>query len=338
MKIPHKEVEKSAQELREHLQQFTAASSSQEGEAPQLRCLQPVIDRLLPKYATLDASAKAWQSRFFRATVAVYLLASLAVTVAICQYLFLRDHPRVILIEVVAMLAALGLIRLVRGKRLRNKWLDARHLAEHLRAAMFLAPIPGREGETGQRGFQELPFYESPISKLQETVRSLLEDPRLQECQEQSLPALKRFLIDGWVLHQAGYHKRNSARKLLKNAKLHRLVISFFVLTLLAAMAHAFHWVEDGFPSDLCVMFSIALPAWATAAHGLGDFLEWERLAQRSSMMHTLLGQHASSLKEAETLDEIRSISNEVRKLMATESHEWLVSILSRPEGPVVPT
>lgn len=324
--------------MREHLESFTRTASGKADDTLSSTCFTTITKHLLTMYAELDTNAKRWQGQFLRATIAVYLLAAVAVTIAIGRHLFLPEMRLIILLEVLVMLVALGLIQIVRRIRLRGKWLDARHLAEHLRTAMFLTPIPQRKAGAGLAEFHELPFYPSPLSELQESVREALTEPELLACSETNLTALRRFLGDGWMRYQAHYHQSNAEKKEHQKERGHRLVVGLFSLTLFSTLAHFFHLGGDGWMEHLWIFLSIALPAWAAATHGLGDFLEWERLALRSDQMHSHLEALAQRMDAADDLEEVHEVANLAQRLMADENHEWVVSILARPEGPVVPT
>jgi hypothetical protein len=102
---------------REALRRTAVASGLPEG------ALDGLVDGLLPPYARADQLALRYQQLYLRAAVGLFVLAALALTCGIVQLLFFPDVLALILPEVVAMVAALGLVSLGKGEAWQAKWL-----------------------------------------------------------------------------------------------------------------------------------------------------------------------------------------------------------------------
>ena len=204
-------------------------------------CVEPIVELLLPRYAEADAEAIRNQWWFTRAAVVVYALSAAAITIAISQRLFWEEAYGLIWLEVLAMMVALLMIYLGNRCHWHRRWLDARHLAEQLRTAMFVLIVPGEPNRTGRRPVQALPFYESPNPRLQESVRQALNDERLEACAVNDVQAVKRYLIDAWIRDQELFHEKNANKRHQQSHGAHLAVVILFVLTVAAAALHAMH-------------------------------------------------------------------------------------------------
>lgn len=77
-------------------------------------------------------------------------------------------------------------------------------------------------------------------------------------------------------------------------------------------------------------LLAIVLPVWGAAVHAVNNLLEYERIAERSANMAQALALFASRAAEAKSPEALRNVVGEVEQLMATENHEWLVSLSFR--------
>jgi len=328
-------------------------------------CLKPIIQHLLPRYAEEDARALSYQAAFARAAVGVYVLSAAAVTIAIVQLLWFPDFVELIWAEVGAMMLALGTIVISRRRKWHHRWLHARHMAEQLRTAMYVLVVPGWQSGYA-RHMQTLPHYDAPDEAIYKRVQATLEDQRLTICQTNDLDVVRRFIADGWILDQAAFHERTAERKHARAWWMHCLVNTLFVVTLIAAALHAMgfghgshdeHGDHAGHGAQaagavhppeserehgamplvvlITIVCTIALPAWASAVHGMTDLFEWERIGKRSHRMAALLRQKAELARNAASIDELRQVVSQTESIMAIENYEWLVSIGFRHPPPV---
>ncbi len=306
-------------------------------------CVGPVIAHLLPLYERNEAEAQAWQKRFNLTAVVIYMCAAAAVTVSIALYI--AQHLNLVspsayrafgAIEIGLMMLALGLIMVSRRGKWQSRWLHARHLAERLRVAMFVTLIPDFVRPLPDPAEMQRHYHFS-TPELLKTASGALAHPDLLSSACRDLPALKAYLLKGWIRPQARYHRHAAHRR-------HRLatysewaLILLFGLTVLAGVLHitgALHGHED-WADVLTVLPGIAFPAWATAIHGISDLLDHERISERSRNMARVLDSMALKLEEAKTMDELRNTAAEVEWIIMSENLEWVASLMFR-KPPVV--
>ena len=298
-----------------------------EGAALPTGALDAIITSMLPVYVRADRLAIHYQQRYVRAANAIPYLAAFAVTVAAAQILFLPGLYRLAIVEVVSMLAVFGVWRLSRREQWHEKWLHDRFLAEQLRGAMFLT-LFGHEGERALK--DPLPFYSGPHQWLELVVRNL-QHHAAAHAKPGPPKSLQAFLVAAWLGDQQSFHDRNRKKKTARAKKRHRLGGWLFGATLLMAflhfvgIGHARH--VDVLPvlnvGTWIVFFALVLPAWAAAVHAITTQLELERIAARSSQMAQLLEALAHRAAHARSDKELRDVSLEAARLMATESREW---------------
>jgi hypothetical protein len=323
---------------REHLCNHARAAGIEEA------CIKPVLDHLLPRYTEADETAIRYQRAFNRAAAAVYCLSALAVSVAVVQLLFVPELHQLIVIEVLAMLAALILIYVGRRGQWKYKWLNARHLAERIRGTMYTSVISGKHASGRPDPSAGLRFYRGLDEQLMQRTREAVSHEQLRHCQCDNVEAVRRFIVDAWILDQAVYHKNVAKKKHRAARRTHVTMALLFVATLAAATVHTAgvgHGAHEGYVTAglavglVSILFTIALPAWASALHGINDLLDRERIATRSQGMAAVLREQAEQAASAETIEDLREIAAYVEWLSATENHEWLISLGFRRPPPV---
>jgi hypothetical protein len=293
---------------REHLCNHARAAGIEEA------CIKPVLDHLLPRYTEADETAIRYQRAFNRAAAAVYCLSALAVSVAVVQLLFVPELHQLIVIEVLAMLAALILIYVGRRGQWKYKWLNARHLAERIRGTMYTSVISGKHASGRPDPSAGLRFYRGLDEQLMQRTREAVSHEQLRHCQCDNVEAVRVTMA------------------------------LLFVATLPAPTVHTAgvgHGAHEGYVTAglavglVSILFTIALPAWASALHGINDLLDRERIATRSQGMAAVLREQAEQAASAETIEDLREIAAYVEWLSATENHEWLISLGFRRPPPV---
>jgi hypothetical protein len=289
--------------------------------------LDAVTSSLLPVFVRADRLAIHYQQRYVLATNAILYLAASAVTIAAAQILFFPEQPRLVLLEVMSMLAVFGVWWHSRRERWHEKWLHDRFLAEQLRGAMFLTLL----GAAGERTHEDrLPFYPGPHQWLDSAVRNL-QHAAAAQARDTSLEPLRTFLSAAWLNHQQAFHADNARRKTWRAEKRHRLGGALFGATLLMALLHFLgvgHANDPGVPSVLIAgswitFFALAFPAWAAAVHAITAQLELERIAARSSRMAVMLEELSRRAGQSRSMTDLRDVSLEAAALMAAETREW---------------
>lgn len=292
-------------------------------------CLEPIVGALLPEFVRADELAIVYQNRHTRAATGVLYLAGFAVTVAVAQVSFFPDVLWLIVFEVAAMAAVLGLWLYSRREAWHEKWLHDRYLAERFRTAMFTT-LAGSVRQNSGRD-DPLPFYRGPRQWL-----ALAADSLGRTAARSTAPPfepLRRFVAMAWLDEQRGFHERNDRTKTRRARRRHALGLALFAVTLVMA---SLHLVGVGHAAqalgarivrlDLWVVFfAIVLPVWAGAVHAATSQLELERIAQRSARMAHVLEGLLHRLQKTTTREELRQIVLEAANLLKVENHEWWV-------------
>jgi hypothetical protein len=284
--------------------------------------VEPALSPMLRELARADVLALHYQKWHLFVVTAGPCLAAGAVTVAVAQVLFFHEHPRLIVIEVAAMLAVLGLWAWSRGRALHEKWLQNRHVAERLRTTIYLT-LAGAGAAVRSERHDPLPFYRGP-SQWIALVSDALSRAALKALPPLDFEARRQFLLTAWIRDQKKFHE-STARKKEGSAKcLHSLGVSLFALTLIMAVLHFSDQLHQPW-ENLVTFLALILPAWGGMIHAIASQLELERIAQRSGRMERNLGRIEHHLGHAKTMKELRHDAEEAAVLMSTENYEWWV-------------
>ncbi len=306
--------------------------------------IQPLVKTLLPIYCRADHLAGVYQKLYMLSAKWLFRFSALAVSIVAAQILFFPDQLWIISFEIAAMLAALGLMRIARNEAWHEKWLNNRHFSEWLRTHLFTGML--KEYQTNQQVVtsDRLPFYRSPDSWFIDTYRPLIEEVRQEISDDLHFDHLKRYLVDGWIYSQADWHAGNVGRKRGSAHKNHMIGSILFGATLLMAVLHLWGVGHPEHHSEAqqhaagveelaglgITFFAIILPAWGAAVHAVGNMLEHDRIATRSEHMSRVLKQIVAEADAANTIDELKHAIGHAEEVMATENHEWLVSLSFR--------
>ncbi len=300
--------------------------------------ISSAITKLLPHYARADQLAVRYQRLSAFAATWLHVLAAIAVSVAVLQILFLRERVEVILLEILAMMAAVILFRISKNESWHDKWLQDRHLAEQIRIR-FIASLVGLRKPTRQSTAIVHSFYRGPDTWIQNVLDSLVSEIEFDSVTSADFVPLKRFLIEGWILNQAEYHRTTAARKKAALHRAHRWGLTLFLATLAMATLHWLHigQVDHTSPdtsepwlSLLIAAAAILLPAWGAAIHAINTLSENEKIAERSHHMASILQSIAYRAEQSISLDELRVEIQRVEEVMSAESHDWWVTLSFR--------
>lgn len=318
------------------------------------RWLRNIADCLVPHYTRADQLAIRYQQLYVFAATWLFYLSATAVTVAVTQNLLFPQVSSLIILEVGCMVAILVLLGLSQQGAYHAKWLNDRLLAEHIRVAFFCTIAGVRDTASEARQVSHLPFYRKADDWVFHVVDRLIEScpasSAVESGQVHHLPALKRFLLDTWIVDQANWHARNSQRKYHASHRAHRLGAGLFTATLILALLHLFgvghqhagpehdhqaigwSWLPVGV---LIASLAIVLPAWGAAVHAIETLLERERIAERSDQMAAILQEISRRIERTTDLPSLQGEVRRARDVILAENHEWFVSLRFRP--PVLP-
>jgi hypothetical protein len=293
------------------------------------------IERILPHYARADQLALRYQRLYAFASTWLHVLSALAVSVAVLQILFFPERVGLIFLEIIAMISAVVLLRISTNEDWHGKWLCDRFLAEQIRIRL-IASFAGNRRPTNQDFGPALSFYRGPDPWIKSVIEFLVSETDANNFKTEDFIPLKRFLVDGWILKQAEYHRGNAHRKKAALHRAHRFGLVLFLATLAMATLHWWHVGKDdhgehggseGWLSLLIMAAAILMPAWGAAVHAINTLSENEKIAERSRQMAQILNGIALRAEQATTIDELREEIRRVEDVMAAECNDWWVTL-----------
>lgn len=329
------------------------------GEWPENRAsaVAEVVDRLRPYYAWPDKLAVVYSDRYRSAFVLAFLLAAVAVGLALLPIgLRMQQHhlpeTLAIALELLAILTILGLVLVGRWLRWHERWINYRLAAELVRHLRLVAPlgggrpfpqIPAHWATYGQPASTWMAWYVRAVERALGLPTAVVDKTYL----DSSLNHLHQ-LVEGQVsFHEASHKRSHQIEK-----RLHRFGIALLLLTLAACglhllpnLSHAMH-VPDWLPPVLtfCCGF---FPALGAAMAGILNQGEFRRIAMRSESMREqllLLGEEIDAIRHrvntaAEPAQEQFSVqaaelASDVTRLLLNEVLDWRVVFLDRPVVP----
>lgn len=314
-----------------------------------------VIEQLLPHVVRADHLSMRYKELRESAAWLWPLAAAAVVSLMAFQIIFLPEAYWLAFIELAVLVTGYLSYRVSLHDAWHEKWLNDRRLAEALRGAMFAAlASSGDAGERDVRGVgsgvrrsipDPLPFYNPANAWFVATLKRIVGKQRrpVSACLDvrhaAHRAAVAAFLRRAWVDDQAAYHARNAVARRLIVKRFGRLRLALIVASIGVAAAHAFgigHGEAGAGGSrfaelDLWVAFAtVALPAWAAAAHVRLTQDDHERLAERSDLMVPLLRGLGGQLEQVGTAEQLRACVAEAERLMDLESREWAESLVDR--------
>lgn len=246
--------------------------------------------------------------------------------------------------EVVLLAWIWYLYRAMTRRRLHQRWVDYRSLAEKLRHVVISATLgsPGLEvplpptQDAGDDRAHWTNWYLRALVRQAGILPVRLSDRAVrQAC---------RSLLDAWLITgQARYHLANAARSRAVHARASRWRDVAFVATVVLALMHLAHALlpfTHAAPRSLeaaIATFGIILPVIAAALHAFAHQLDFEGSARRSTRE---LRQLRDAWTETATPGELSSV--ELMRVLGLVSEgalgelvEWRSDLVSRP--PTIP-
>lgn len=292
--------------------------------------LTPVIEHLVPPYVRANRLAEYYQKRHVYASLAIHILAAVAVTIVVLQVTYYPRIHEIIAFEVIAMLAVLAALKICQQMSWHEKWIDYRFLAEQFRTAMYTVMVQD-SSETGSiHQIQTLPFYNKPKSWLNfmitGQVKKVISDNGLSD----NFEAVKSFIAQGWIGDQINWHRTNAEKKKRAEHRLHNTVVVLFCITFAMALLHwsnILHNVHGSellyFIGKLSTFLAITLPAWGAAIHAIGKQMEYDRIAERSARMASSLERLKQDAMDCRTYEDLKHIVRQAVQTVSLETFEW---------------
>ncbi len=291
--------------------------------------LMPLVSALLPHYSRADSLALRYRKLHTTSAIWLYRLAAFSVTVAVFQTLFFTGQTGWTVLELLALTWAIVMFRVSIFKRWHEKYLNYRHLAERIRILLFQSVV-GQQTRTESVLRAALPFYPGPGGWVPDVVSELKRDLPSMAVPEEGFYAVRKFVTEGWISDQVIYHQRNASVKERYSVRDRRIIIALLAGTLAAGLVHLSKLVHDPVMESLIISLVIILPSFASAQHAIGIVRDFERISTRSARMKELLQVIAHSMNNATGWEELKREMSHAEEIMATENHEWWVSLSFR--------
>jgi hypothetical protein len=278
-----------------------------------------VVRWILPYFVRADRVAVRFERQFNRFVAGEFLLAAFAVFIAGFATVFTARHPRLVLLELLALASVVALVAVGRWSRTHERWLAARFLAERFRSALFLklAGLSMRRG----RGFEGVrlgdhseEWIRRAYSYVWYTGPAIPDDPAPDD--------LRRMLAEGWIRPQIEYHRHRSAASAARYRLVTGASLGVFVLTAMAVVLAGFG--VNGGTSRYLVLASIALPAFGSALVGIATHRQYQRHAAIYRRTAQYLASVLERIESEPTLRGLRHWAAEADEIMSDESRDWL--------------
>jgi hypothetical protein len=301
-------------------------------------------DHLSIRYRSLRGfSAKVWPTT-----------SAIVVSLMAFQIIFFPSLYWLAAIELVVLMLGYLSYRVSIFDAWHEKWLHDRRLAEGLRGAMFVALVRSEDDAFERDRLASaarsvatvrdpLPFYNPASEWFVSTVKRVLAKERRHFAALLPLDdvrirgAVVEFVKRAWILDQADYHERKAESRRVAIRRTQRLQLSIVGALVVIAGLHAVG-VGHGHESaasltriDQWIGFAtVALPAWAAAVHVMSSLDDHKRLAERSTLMASLLRGLADRLEGVGGVSELHEAVTEAERILDLVSAEWAESLMDR--------
>ena len=336
-------VEQAAREFREYntpaISQFAAR------ERTEWQRLQPVADGanqdrafskmcagvgqwVIPYFVRADVLASRLERVFNLTSWAMFLAAAGAVVIVTAQVTFAPHGTWIAALEVLLLLLLVVAPLVHQRRRLLDRWISYRFLAERLRSGYFLA-LAGAGDRAAAVERRERPGWSSDptevwLRRALEEVTALRPEVRLGPG---DIAPLREYLCDRWIRAQIRYHERSARQQGAWDGRLFAATGVLFAITAVAAFLHLLGWGEHaGEASELglvLIVLSICVPAVGAALHGIRTQSEFRRHCQRYQRMAELLRQLEADLSRAQSIEWIHEIAADAERVMRAENSDW---------------
>ncbi len=287
--------------------------------------LRVICEWILPHFSRVDILAERYQQLYFKAGSLIYSIAAAAVAVAAFQALFLSDMTKVILIEVVFIIAVFIIFWLGSYQKWHSKWIDYRFLAERFRSVLFMS-LADVEVST-MRPPRHLSLSYSSQDWIVDAFFSIWNMiPKFIRSDSLELKQVREFLVAGWIDDQIFYFKNSSRRCWRRHRQLSLSSYILFGLTFVAALLHVLYGGTHLF-HHLFAFLSIVFPAVAGALGAIRTHREYLKNAMRSSEMVRHLQEIKEKMSSVKNLKDLIPLVREAEETMLRENEDWRVIV-----------
>jgi hypothetical protein len=311
-----------------------AGFSARAPKAPALS--ERLRDVLAPRHAWADALAVHCSNLYRNAYVLSYLLAALAVLIAVAGAYVEHAIVKLILVGV-ELAVVIAIIQLVRhgGRRAwHERWIDYRLIAESLRHARFLAYV----GEFGLIHNKELVSQPWTIWYIRASLREIgLPDATLDRAYQRPLlqAVLQQEVRDQRHWHEANADAMHKVDHFLHHAAERCFLYTFGALcigvVLLLAIILLLPEQQEHDVLKLAkpwlLLFAAGLPALGAALAGIRVQGEFEEAKERSDHMiaelHALEGRFEEQIEQQPQLERTGELLIETARVQSSDLAAW---------------
>jgi hypothetical protein len=287
-----------------------------------------MADWIIPYFVRADALAARLERIFQLTSWGMFLAAAAAVVVVAIQVTVTPKLTGIAAAEVVLLLLLVTAPLVSRRRRVLDRWISYRFLAERLRSGYFLALVGAGDRTTGSSR-PERPAYLADPTEV--WIQRALEEVAARRPEVRIGPGdvgrLRDYLCDRWIGVQIRYHEKTARRQGGWDSRLFVITGVLFLITAVAAFLHLLGWGEhEGHASGwglVLVLLSICVPAIGAAVHGIRTQSEFRRHSQRYQRMAGLLRQLESEMRRAQSIEWIHEIAADAERLMRAENSDW---------------
>jgi hypothetical protein len=295
-------------------------ASGTAGETPG----EPLV--LANAYGWTDAVGIRFAQVFRSAFVMNFLLASIAVIVAVSSILF--DHEKKYLfVSFELLLIAFVLANTIVGRwrAWHRRWFEPREVAERLRIALALWTLGARPRSFSGKEPAWTGWYARAIIREQSPCSGKLDNTRL---------VAGRAVLLALISEQCRYHSLATERMEQLEHRLELFGLILFGATAFTAVAYLaanlYAHVTDS-AAFLVTVFAASLPALATATYGIRIIGDFEGIARRSKRTHDALQQLIKAISDDPlALELLRARARLAAEVMLGDVASWRVAAESR--------
>lgn len=294
-------------------------------------------ERIVNTFAAADLISQKYQKTTYKLWKWIFVLAGTMI-LSFESYTHLWPHGPLLLAYPAAFIAMTIAYSALSRRRLDDRYVDARVLAEALRVAIYWRLAGIRESIIDQylgRHITAIGWLPSCISGL-----LTLPTPDIEFAQRDGLRIADTF----WVERQLGYYQRQSARQGGRVKLFRRFAGSLYLLTLVFSVFVAIYGVmvtKPSFLRDILIMLMASGPAvavlWIAYAEKQGwerHVKEYERSAALFARAHKLIASIGASQAPA-NFQHVQKVLFDLGKEAVCENAEW--AVLHRVKPPKIP-
>ena len=294
-------------------------------------------DRMVRTFVAADLISQKYQKTTYKLWKWIFVLAGTMI-LSFESYTRLWPHGPLLLVYPAAFIAMTIAYSILSRRRLDDRFIDARVLAEALRVAIYwrLSGIPESIID------QYLGRHIAAIGWLPNSILGLLTlpPPDINYAQREGLRVADKF----WVDRQLAYYQHQAARQGTRVRLYRRFAGSLYGLTLVFSVVVAVYGVIVTKPSalrNLLIMLMASGPAVAALWIAYAEKQGWEKhvkeYARNAALFehaHKLIENFATSQAPA-AFSHIQRVLLELGKEAITENAEW--AMLHRVKPPAIP-